>query len=534
MANDSWQFTFVSIFGASTERVIGLAASVPLVVEKNNVPVGQNANTLENPRTVLGPYLLIRWGIPSDTVDYTFTGRVRIQRKSREFSRDVTDPDNATATLVADVDLSAIIGSVARDSYLDDQTLIDHDVGTPGRVWYYTIFYEVTINAIAEDRWACSPDASHARAYAYRNDVDGDGNAISRHGQIMYDLLPRQWRILDFREGGEAVFRLLQIFGRLFDQLREDVEHHFNFFADPENVDAALLPYIDWLLAWPTNFELPENARRRETTQAATLYKAKGTIDALQLALQTVTGYQVTIVEGWKWLMTSFDRNRLPLDPTAQPLDWNEPTDGVWPDLVNATPFPKTLERLGTSIAAVVGTRTDKLTYTLSREIVVPTGVGWPWQNPNGVLIILRPVEGVSDALPATVVAKVNRIAPLFAMHYAAFAIQLKFDDSEFLTSLNSDGDDYQDSLNYQTEEFLPALNLNSDNHLDVTPDLCHLYSYPHPDFPLQSVSNSIVFRTPHVALQYLSCMDNPNVQVEIVDELANEIVTELGEFLVE
>lgn len=525
----NWQFQFVTIFGATTERITGMGSAVPLFVEQANVPIGSNAGTDANPLTVTGPYILINFGVPTDPEGFTLTGNIRIQRKSREFSRDITDPSNSLAELILDLDLTADIGTVARDTLLDEERLIDHDIGQPGDIWYYTIFYEVVRTVDASTLWAFSPDSGHDRGYAYQNSLDASGAPFSRHGSAMFDRLPRAWKILDFRDGKDTVYRMMQIHGRLFDQLREDAENHLAKMYDPDNVDAALLPYIDWLFAWPTNYELPELRRRRETKQATVLWKSKGTRNALETALQTITGWNVTIIEGWRWVALAYDK-KTPLDPAVVPPDWNEPTDGVWADLVNAQPLQITYDPTNPEHGANIGTRKDKLVYTYRPEVINETGVGWWWQNPNGILILLQEIPGVSEGLPETVVRKVSRIAPLFAMHYAAFAIMIEVESDEIYGPLDPNGDYYEDLINGLHPEQYGALPSQESFNFAETPDKCLLYSWPHPDFPILSASNSPNFWTYHTALSY-GCT---TVAGNIVTETGDPIVTETGDNITE
>jgi hypothetical protein len=476
-----WQARYVAEFGSSTLRTEGLVFGAPLKVERSNFPIGADIGSSTNPLVVTAEYLKLSFALPSD-LDGTFTGKVRIYRKAREFSRDILDVssppvDSDPATLVYADDLVALIGVLDRLTYSDGLELLDQEIGS-GSLWYYTVFYEMGVGV-----WAFDPANSIARNWAYAQYVDADTLPYSPMGSRMYADLPRAVKIYDYKVANLATERFYQILGRMFDQIKEEIEFLKRIKSNVDDMDFQDLSYTDWLLGWPTNFELREEKRRIETKQAPALWKAKGTIDSLELALQTVTGWNVTIYEGWKWVATTYN-NELILDPASPPAGWNPATDGVWADLVDTVPSATRVFDTATDFRTNTGFPGDKKTYLPSNEIVTENGgVGWWWQNPNGILVLLEPASGADITLTEVIVAKVARLAPMFALHYAAFTIAIRTEHTEEWQPLGADlVTEYSaDGLTEEDYTFF------GDEAVTDTVDLAYLYTWPHPDYPLGS-----------------------------------------------
>lgn len=475
-----WQARYVAEHGATTLRIDGLVADAPLRVTRTNLPIGANAGTDAYPLVVTGPYVKVAYALPED-VDGTFTGRVRVYRKSREFCRDSTEAsipavDTDPAELVHTADYSADLGVLSRATYYDQMVFLDQTVDA-GTLWYYTVMYEMV--ATAGTLWAYDPANSHSRGWAYKQHTR-DGTPYSPLGDRMFDGLPRQAKILDAKEASNATYRFFQILGRMLDQVQEEIDVLKSRRFDVDACDFQELAYIDWLLAWPTNFELSEAARRRETEQAADLWKAKGTIDSLELAIQTVTGWNVNVVEGWPWVARTYDGEPIH-DAASPPAAWNPATDGDWAELVEKQPSVMRLFDTTPEFRADTGLPGDQKMYLPDNTVYVEnSGVGWWWQNPNGVLIVLEPVEDSAFALTETIVAKVARIAPLFALHYAAFSIAVVVESEESYQPLGTD-ELVAFSIDGLTEEEFDFIEPVVD--LPTTDDRCELYTWPHPEY---------------------------------------------------
>jgi phage tail-like protein len=165
--------------------------------------------------------------------------------------------------------------------------------------------------------------------------------------------------------------RFLQIFGTVADSVKTDIERLLDNYK-VDTVEAELLPYIDWLIGWPTNFELPEGKRRKETLNAVSLYKRKGRADAITAFVESVAEWDVTAHEGWRYVMFSND------------------TRCTTPDV-------------GSVDVGLIGTIGDELKYTPTQE---------NWHCLNGLVLVLEPVGDVSDELTRITINKIDRIVP--------------------------------------------------------------------------------------------------------------------------
>jgi hypothetical protein len=178
-------------------------------------------------------------------------------------------------------------------------------------------------------------------------------------------------------------------------------------------VDAAFIPYIDQLLGWPTNFELGELRRRRETLNAISLWKAKGTNNAFELALQELTGWNIELYKGYDYVITTATVEDT-LDANTAPTGWVVAEDGVWADQVNDIVFNGTPDLSG------VVNFTDGSKDNLFRVMFDSSS----WVNTYGVLVYM--INSISDSsLPAELAKdKIVRLLDYLAIHYANFDVQ--------------------------------------------------------------------------------------------------------------
>lgn len=505
--NSDWQFHFVVQVGDTTEKVNVLGANAPLRVTRENLPVGSVVGPAFQPSTVQGPYLKVEFGVPKDVSPvFAYGGRIKILKKTREYCHDVTD---SSASIVFDgPDVGAL-------GYNDSRYLLDQDIGDPGTTWYYTIFYENTVSG----KWAFSPAHGFVRNWAYQNRVGENGEPESKYADVLYEYLPPVDRKLDWREANEDLKRLTHIFGRIFDMAWEDIEQTRKRVYDPDNTDAANIPYIDQFLGWPTNFELSSQYRRRETKQAVELWKKKGSIPSLEFALQALTGWAVTVTEGYPWVLRTHDGAE-PVDKNNPPAGWNALTDGVWADVVNSIPKSGTFDPNDPSMVTSIRNTNDGKTFTFSNQIVSSNGVGWPWQNTNGLYIELHPVPDQGVSLPEVVIQKMAKMAPLFVGHYATYTFNLSVVHEEEYAPLDSDAwveeHVYNETL---------AFDELADYALDTSYDKMLLYTYPHPKWPLVNTTNDRYVATWHSWLVFSE--PDPYNNVEIMGRRRRELPNE-------
>lgn len=404
--HESWQFSNVGDIGATCVNKVRLASSAPLVVEFSNLIEGTVPSDEQPLLSVLASegisnHIRINYSIPSDLSDFTLTGRLKVLKKTKEFPRDVLD---ASATEIISEDFSSTIGILARNEYT---LLLDYDYQDSKNIWYYTIFYEGVTDG-GDTKWGFSSIHSHGRAFALEAQE-------SRAGLKAFEYMPKGIKILDKREADDALYRFLQILGKPLDE----IEDRLNKFAatrhDPNEVDAHLIPYLDQLLGWPTNFKISEARRRKETGNAVDVWKRKSANDALELAIQTVTGWDAEFVEGYKYILRTATYEDA-IDYSSEPAGWDENVDGDWTTLVQSRPFNGTVDTTNIS--------TINLQNASSRSVcVMPDFSENSWVNTFGVLVnLIRSFER-SSLQSAKAIEEVRRLLPYLGIHYAQFAI---------------------------------------------------------------------------------------------------------------
>lgn len=177
--------------------------------------------------------------------------------------------------------------------------------------------------------------------------------------------------------------RFLLIFGTVLDGFKTEIERLLDNY-EVESVDAALIPYIDALIGWPTNFDLPELKRREETLNALSIYRLKGGAGALTALVENIADWDTTVHEGWRFVFFSNSSRCL------------TPTTGV--------------------PVGVIGTPDDELKYTPTQD---------NWHGLNGLLLEIEPIAGVTDEITSITSRKIARLAPTFAASWANLGLLL-------------------------------------------------------------------------------------------------------------
>lgn len=457
--HEYWQFAFVRELGAGTKSVPRLGYRSPLKVEVSNLPIGSIPFEDQTQTSVTGNHIRVSYSLPEDTEGYTLTGKIKVLRKPKEFPRGHLD---SAADIVVNEDFSSNLMNIERDAYF---LYLDHDVTDKKRVLYYTVFYEATDNQ-GNNHWLFSQISGIDRAFALTTEVSNFSNQI-------YDYFPKGIKIKDKAEGDLTLYRLCQVLGRPLDEIQERLNQYSEKRYLPLEVDAAFIPYIDHILGWPTNFELSELRRRNETVNAIDIWKAKGTNNAFELALQEITGWNVELHEGYRHVITTAMPEDY-LDANTPPSGWEESTDGVWADLVNAMPFNGTPD---------LSTPSGYLPNSPNNPFRVIYD-GSSWVNFFGVLIQLTNPLGNSPLLRDLAKEKIERLLPYLAIHYANFKVQV--------------ADIYTEKLSLNTSEIYDddyLRDVDESGELIITETVSHasesgvLYTYPHTD-PSQSANN--------------------------------------------
>jgi len=409
---DQWQFQQVVVPTSSTV-LSGIGEAAPLLVEQGSIPPGSDAGEglIGWGLIVTGPYLKIQYAVPADTLDasgnpeFTFWGVVRVVRKMGEFCRRYEDVAEGRAEEIKTQSISVNPLVTARDTYHPQYAFLDEDLD-PKVIWYYTVFFRNSVTG----EYDYSSMYGFARNWAYPNGV------TSQHGEELFSLMPEYARRQDENNGG-VLASVCNSIGRILDSFRYRVDMQFETGYDPHRVDAALLPYIDQLIGWPTNFELPENLRRRETANATRLFQSKGSLTGIEDLIENVLGWSATLVYGVNHVLHSFGQFEL-LDPTSPPADWNPATDGDWYSLVvNLAPmflYDDTDPLMDPSVSPVE-------THTS----LSPSDDTEEWQTPFGVYVALHAPVGDKSVGALVVVQKVQKILAYFFPFYVHVHVAL-------------------------------------------------------------------------------------------------------------
>jgi hypothetical protein len=467
---DLWQFRSVVEYGENTLPVYDLGKDCALSIESFPYPEGSTVVDVSgNTVSLQGGDYVIKFGLPSDTLGFALNGVARIICSTSEFPRSIGQFDSTKETF-ADLEVQLDINDRDSSKY---QAVFK---GVKGCVVYATICYYSPIH----DAWLTSPNNLMSRCT-----VRGDHG---EWGQILFDQLPRYMRKIDEDNEG-ATKSVLSSLGIALDDFSALLEYIDKSTYTPERVDAGALPYIDQLLAWPTNFELRESLRRYETVQAVSLWKTKSSANALELVMQNTIGWDVEIYEGKQQVFTLNSYN------VAQPADWIEgeidadsslPADqqpcGIWNDV--SKPFFTTWDPNNSS----------PYTSPENTNLVLPSQDGW--QNPNGVLVKLLPTADSRTVLSSLALKKAKNIVPLFIPHYAQvfFTVQDLFQET-LRVHMESEFDDDFGTL-YPTEPLSLDIEVIVSNYKS---NLCVFHTWN-----VASNTNDTRYRTFHNGIDFL------------------------------
>lgn len=475
---DLWQFRSVQEYGDNTLPIYDLGQGCPIRVDSYPYPSGHKINSYGGAviNVNAGDYV-VTFGLPSDTQNYALNGKCRIITATKEFPRNIDNYDDTKETFV-DKEFDLDVNN--RDSLLY-KTAIS---GIPNNIVYVSVMYYSPLT----DKWLTSPNHLMERTV-----VRGEQG---EYGQIMFDQLPRYMRKED-KNYGDALFKVLSSLGTALDDFKPLLENIKDVSYLPSGVDAGRLPYIDTLLAWPTNFELREKLRRYETEQAVSLWKAKGSARALELVMQNTIGWDAEIFEGKDQILRTGR-----LNPDNQPADWIEgeidedsdlPFDqqntGVWDDVSN--PYFATWSPLTNAPPSSPN----------NRNMVLPSNDSW--QNTNGVLIRLTPTLQSRTLLSGLALKKARNIVPLFVPHYAQvfFTVQDLFAENLKL-DLASEFDDDYDTI-YPTEPMRLDIEVSSIDNSGA----CLFYTWGYNE----TVLNNVQYRLSHNAINFTCSHEQEN-----------------------
>jgi photosystem II stability/assembly factor-like uncharacterized protein len=138
--------------------------------------------------------------------------------------------------------------------------------------------------------------------YSSRAEMDS-AYPYSRWGNrdYMYMSLPRGWRSHD---RSQDLFNFLDIVGALADDVKTDCEYLRTLFSI-DKVHEDLISIADSKIGWPTWLHVGGIHKRKDSASAVDTYKRLGTDYGYAQLIETVTDWELTITEGWKYIMWS-------------------------------------------------------------------------------------------------------------------------------------------------------------------------------------------------------------------------------------
>lgn len=148
------------------------------------------------------------------------------------------------------------------------------------------------------------------------NPLTGLGSAY-RYNQtgittFLLNRLPEDWR----RSHDDFLDNLMDIFGKLFESTRSDIEAYL-FTAN--SIDDIYLNHLEDLaeyIGWGINKELDGLRQRKELRNVTPTYRQKGRHAALEYLMQIISGWEIQFEDGYRRLFTEGDTLSRSFDPT--------------------------------------------------------------------------------------------------------------------------------------------------------------------------------------------------------------------------
>ena len=163
---------------------------------------------------------------------------------------------------------------------------VDTDIEL-GVHYYYSVL--MMVGSSTEDaHYEYNPNTGFSSAYSFTN---------YGHARHLFNRLPDDWHDTDSTGFTE---RYLQIFGRLLDSLKTDIDTNILTVNDPYAVHESELPMLGAKLGLHVNRELRETKQREEIDSYAEVTQIKGRDQAIRFLVQLVSGWEVNFENGWR------------------------------------------------------------------------------------------------------------------------------------------------------------------------------------------------------------------------------------------
>jgi phage tail-like protein len=464
-----WQISSVEAYG-DTSASATFAEDCAVKVDSFAYPSGFTfTDARQQTYEITSPSIVVTFGLPADIGQFTLDGRVRILLSKTEFRRDA-EVLNTTLDVMYDLDLT--LPTQERDALIYKAAIpcVENEM-----VYVSLAYYDTTTR-----RWLFDP--VNLMSYVYVRPLMGT------YGEYLFNLMPAYQRKVDV-DYDNALERILTLLGSSFDDLIPLIRGLQDSY-NPKTVPIGFLPYIDRLIGWSTNFELKESLRRQETQQAVSLWKAKGTRRALELAMQNTVRWDAEIHEGHKRIFVTNTSE------PQQPADWIEgevdPDSLLAPDEQASGIWDQMLPSYIATWSPELGTNYRDPS---SKVMVLPAKNDWLQRN--GLLIELKPLRGARNTLTSVVLKKAQNILPLFLPHYVDVFFLARIYHQEALSFSFSDA--YEDDL-FETGSNVTSLDLDlQDEFIETVAVGVSLFS----TYDVPTELNNVSYRLFHSGVSY-------------------------------
>jgi len=351
-----------------------------------------------------GYTIRIEWSVPLVSDAPTWTRRIKILRKKGEWPQSY---DDSGASIVID----DVYPAIAED-YFIDQTGLE-----AGVIYYYALFAERN-----DGNWISDKIANRDSAYPY-----------DRWGfvEYMYDSLPRGYRSEDVDV--QHLYQFLSVIGAIFDNSKTDIENLLTLFSIDE-VHDDLIYLMDRKVGWPTWHDANGLKRREDAAEAVDFYKIKGRAAAYDQLLSGISSWDLTVVEGWKYVLF---------------------TNGLYNSTIVDTTNPDTIRLMG---------RIDDI----NKYINDSNG----WHSVSGLGFFLEEIPGVSGPITSSMIERSFELIEWSKASYVTYGLIFTPVSEEEIAATDIT-DEYEDIYGYLYGSTIEELSYEtSDLGLFVTNDL--------------------------------------------------------------
>lgn len=165
--------------------------------------------------------------------------------------------------------------------------IVVEDLDVEEGVFYYYTAITLVGDSESPARYEYNPNTCKALAYSFSN---------FGHINSLYDNLPDRWKELDT---DNLTYNFLSVFAEVLDSIKTDIDAQVRFSKSIWEINEKNLEALASIIGWEVNREFNVDKQRKEVENAYAVYKAKGRHHAIQFLIQTITGWDSTIEDGY-------------------------------------------------------------------------------------------------------------------------------------------------------------------------------------------------------------------------------------------